>query len=370
MADHKIKIQEEEMSQIMAALSSLVEKKREEDTPVLLSTMHVSKEHPNQAIRFFRGDLTKAEQDYDIIVCSAYKNMYSPAWNSMIGSLFMYHNISVKKLAEDPELDMRSFGGWLSRPVNDHFRRILCIEMKTNETNSVQSDQSKETAMLKSSFLTLRNLLERSVLQGIEMRRIALPILGAGFQNFNIEYIVPPLFIQCTNMLHTIPSLETIDFYEINPEKANLLVSLCRELTKEDASVATPIAFISYSSAQMDFAHKIWSSMQNDGVKTWIAPESIPTGSNYLCEIPKAISSARLVLLLLTEEAQRSRWVQKEVGSAIGAGKILLPMQLYQFPLTPELSFLLEGEQIHPLWKEESTQHISVILQEIRKKLG
>ena len=358
-------------NRIGSFLSSLFEKKEAPaaggSAPSTDNILSFSFSRPNQAIRFYQGDLTDTGQDYDVIVCSTYKGMYDPALFSLIGALEAKKNISVRELSKDPELDMREMGGWLSRPVNEQFRQLLCVEL-TAFPSSAEDRQADHTAVLKSAFLTLRNLLERASVQGKVIRRIALPVLGAGYQQIDTEYIAPPLFTQCVNMLKTIPTLETIDFYEIDPSRYRRLVEICNELAASDTEKA-PDLFISYSTAQADYAHKVQSGLRENGISAWIAPESIPTGSSYIAEIPRAISSVRAILLLLTMEAQSSRWVQKEVGSAIGAGKLLLPMKLSSFALTPEMSFLLEGEQFCPIWQEDEAEQIPAIIREAQSKL-
>ena len=328
-------------------------------------TIHLNSWSKNRCIRFYYGDLTETDQAYDIVCCSAFKGDYVPVSHSLIGALWKKKNISVRDLSISPEMDMRNLGGWLSRPVNSQFKRILCIELMDLFDDSAPSNLS---LTLKSAFLTLRNLLERASLQGIEIHRIALPILGAGYQDIDLDYIASPLFTQCVNMFQTISSLETIDFYELNYKKLHHLISVCKEITEKSSTIA-PSVFISYSSAQTDFAHSIWKEMQANRIETWIAPESIPTGSNYISEIPRAISSIRMLLLLLTEDAQQSKWVQKEVGSAIGSGKLILPIQVYPFALSPELRFMLEGEQIYFLWEDENERRIPAILREVKQKL-
>ena len=59
-----------------------------------------------------------------------------------------------------------------------------------------------------------------------------------------------------------------------------------------------------------------------------------------------ALQEVDVVLLILTPDAEKSRWVQKEIGSAIGANKKLLPYQIKEFDLNNEFRFLLDGEQI------------------------
>ena len=131
-------------------------------------------------------------------------------------------------------------------------------------------------------------------------------------------------------------------------------------------ALSEPVSGTAEESLEISFSSE---GLKENGIMAWIAPESIPTGSNYIAEIPRAISSVRAMVLLLTEESQRSRWVQKEAGSAIGAGKLLLPMAIHSFQLTPEMSFLLEGEQFYPVWKEEDTQQIPAIIREVRARL-
>ena len=82
--------------------------------------------------------------------------------------------------------------------------------------------------------------------------------------------------------------------------------------------------------------------------------ESIPTGSNYQEEIPLALNQVAALLLLLTPDAETSRWVQKEVGTAIGANKKIYPFQLIPFELNKNFQFLLDGEQIYPAWNKDT----------------
>ncbi len=219
----------------------------------------------DQTIRFYQEDLTDTDQEYDVVVCSTFRGKYDAALFSLIGSLERKKDLSVWELAEDPELDMRELGGWLSRPTGTQFRQLLCVELTAFPSAGEAAPQTDFTSTLKSAFLTLRNLLERAAVQGKDIRRIALPILGAGYQQIDIEYIAPPLFTQCMHMLRTIPSLETIDFYEIDPAKHARMVELCSELAAMDTKKA-PDLFISYSTAQTEYAHRLRSGLRDSGI--------------------------------------------------------------------------------------------------------
>ncbi len=161
----------------------------QEKKPSLFSTIDLSGGRGEKLIRFYHGDMTETDQDYDIVCCSAYKGAYGPTRHSLIGALYYKRGISVQDLAVKPVLDMRDEGGWISQPVNKQFGRILCVELIDRQDESSPFDVPPTT---KSAYLSLRSLVERAAdIERIEICRIALPILGAGYQDIGIEYIAP-----------------------------------------------------------------------------------------------------------------------------------------------------------------------------------
>ncbi len=169
-------------------------------------------------------------------------------------------------------------------------------------------------------------------------------------------------------MFKTVQTLKTIDFYELELWKLKRLVSLCNDIYEVNLSMK-PSVFISYASEQDEIAHAVWANLQERGIQTWIYKESVPAGSNYLDELPKAIDSIEVMVLLLSEEAQESPWVQREVGCAVDENKVILPFQLSEFPLNVEMKFLLKNSQIKSLWKEDGKNKIPVMVREVVKRL-
>lgn len=103
--------------------------------------------------------------------------------------------------------------------------------------------------------------------------------------------------------------------------------------------------FISYSSKEFGEASLVKNVLLQNGITVWMAPESIPAGSNYTKEIPIAIKQCKVFLLMLSQNAQDSVWVSAEVESAFKNGKLILPFVIEECFLTDEFDFLLSRSQ-------------------------
>lgn len=128
----------------------------------------------------------------------------------------------------------------------------------------------------------------------------------------------------------------------------------CMELIKEifleyydvhSTCYSDKYVFISYSSQEISSATVIRSLLENAGIHTWMAPYSIPSGSDYGECIPKAISSCNAFILILSEKSQKSKWVPKELDCAITNDKIVIPFHIDNSELRDEFYFRLTNVQ-------------------------
>ncbi|MBE6734650.1 MAG: TIR domain-containing protein [Ruminococcaceae bacterium] len=103
--------------------------------------------------------------------------------------------------------------------------------------------------------------------------------------------------------------------------------------------------FISYSTKDADIANQLRHILETNGIPCWMAPKSIPAGSDYGTEIPKAIKNCKVFLLLLSSSSQTSEWVPKEVGLAIGKGKVVIPFQIDNAAISDAFDFYLTNSQ-------------------------
>jgi hypothetical protein len=74
--------------------------------------------------------------------------------------------------------------------------------------------------------------------------------------------------------------------------------------------------FISYSSKDESFVRILHASLQDRGVRCWFAPEDLPIGSKIRPILDRDVLSRDRVLLVLSQNAFTSGWVEKEVETA------------------------------------------------------
>jgi TIR domain/Pentapeptide repeats (8 copies) len=84
--------------------------------------------------------------------------------------------------------------------------------------------------------------------------------------------------------------------------------------------VGRPIQFYScflcYSSNDQEFAERLYTDLQANGVRCWFAPEDMKIGDKIRGRIDEAIRVHEKLLLILSENSIRSSWVEKEVETA------------------------------------------------------
>ncbi len=93
--------------------------------------------------------------------------------------------------------------------------------------------------------------------------------------------------------------------------------------------------FISYSSANEDFARRLYADLQAANVRCWFAPEDLKIGDRFRQRIEDAIQVYDKLLVVLSEKSVASDWVETEVEGAMerehrepDRGDALFPIRL------------------------------------------
>ena len=122
--------------------------------------------------------------------------------------------------------------------------------------------------------------------------------------------------------------------------------------------------FISYSSKDTDTAKLVRKSLEDNGISVWMAPESIPTGSNYALEVPKGIEECKVFLLILSKNSQESKWVERELDKAISSEKRIIPFKIDECELNDINKLVLSVFQIISGQSKESLDRLINIIKE------
>jgi TIR domain/Pentapeptide repeats (8 copies) len=94
--------------------------------------------------------------------------------------------------------------------------------------------------------------------------------------------------------------------------------------------------FISYSTKDQDFAARLYTDLQNKGVRCWFAPHDIQGGKYVHGQIDNAIQVHDRFLLILSEASIHSEWVKTEISKARKREirenrRMLFPVRLIDF---------------------------------------
>jgi len=88
-------------------------------------------------------------------------------------------------------------------------------------------------------------------------------------------------------------------------------------------------AFISHSSKDKAVADKICEYLEQHDIKCWIAPRNVLGGMPYACEIFNGIDESQILLLILSENSNVSRHVEREIDRAFNKEKVIIPVPKY-----------------------------------------
>jgi hypothetical protein len=94
--------------------------------------------------------------------------------------------------------------------------------------------------------------------------------------------------------------------------------------------------FISYSTADEEFAKRLHGRLQQEGLRVWFAPEDIMGGRKLHEQIDDAIRVHDKLLLVLSDASMQSEWVATEISKARKRERkehcqVLFPIRLVEY---------------------------------------
>lgn len=103
--------------------------------------------------------------------------------------------------------------------------------------------------------------------------------------------------------------------------------------------------FISHAEGDRAFAGDLCALLEREGRRCWIAPRDIAPGTQYGAAIMAAIQASGAMLVVLSQAANASRFVAREVERAASLGRRLLVVRAEEVLPGPDLALFLSDTQ-------------------------
>ena len=107
----------------------------------------------------------------------------------------------------------------------------------------------------------------------------------------------------------------------------------------------THSVFISYSVDDRHKAEAVCQRLESGGLRCWMASRDVLPGSDWAEAILNAIDSARVLVLLLSHNANVSNHVKREVERAVNRGLVIIPLRVEEVVPSKSLEYLISASQ-------------------------
>ena len=116
-----------------------------------------------------------------------------------------------------------------------------------------------------------------------------------------------------------------------------------KPLVIEGPRVPDHDVFISYSSKDKAVADAVCAALESRKIRTWIAPRDIAPGAQWGEAIIEAIEDSRVMVLIYTAQANRSRQVVREVERAVNKGLVIVPLRVEDVAPSKGLEYFISA---------------------------
>jgi TPR repeat protein len=125
--------------------------------------------------------------------------------------------------------------------------------------------------------------------------------------------------------------------------------------------------FISYASADEDFAAVLAAQLETRGLKCWYAKRDIPIGAVYPIEISRALDRCRALLLVFSGATNRAAnenlHILREIEYAAAQHKPILPVRIAEVEPHEGLAYFLRTVQWieKSAWEGSLAEHVALV---------
>ena len=128
--------------------------------------------------------------------------------------------------------------------------------------------------------------------------------------------------------------------------------------------------FLCYATENSDAVNALCNALEREGTQCWMAPRDIDPGVVYASSIVRAISTARLFVLVFSRFANASPHVSRELERAVNMKVPIVPLLIEDTEPSDEIAYYISSTQWHVAHPPPLERHLTGILETIRRGLA
>ena len=125
--------------------------------------------------------------------------------------------------------------------------------------------------------------------------------------------------------------------------------------------------FISYSKYDQDITQKLCNELEKDGCDCWIYTRDIAAGEDFTEAIVDAIKQSVGLILMFSENANRSKHVKREVNLAVNNDIPIVPLRIENVELSKSFEYLIGINQWLDVFEPPVEKHFPAIISAVSK---
>jgi hypothetical protein len=128
--------------------------------------------------------------------------------------------------------------------------------------------------------------------------------------------------------------------------------------------------FISHSSNDKPMADAICATLEQNGVRCWIAPRDIVPGANWSESIIQAIDGSRAFVLIFSHFANTSEQIKREVALAVNRSLPVIPYRIENIAPNDSLEYFISTPHWLDAFSPPVERHAQYLADTIKRLLG
>jgi hypothetical protein len=124
--------------------------------------------------------------------------------------------------------------------------------------------------------------------------------------------------------------------------------------------------FISHAHKDIEIAKAICRKLELARITCWIAQRDIVAGDDWTVATRKAIASSRVLLVLLSENANAATHIEREIAQAFYSKLPILPVRLSDAPLKRDFLFYLSDVRFFEASKQPEEEYLDPLIASVK----